>query len=285
MTESVKPGRIEEITSTANPRVKSIRALAMKKNRDREGLFISEGEKLARDALDGGWQIDTLLYAKSATDDPHRKEALENLAAKVRARGGDVLLTNAKVLTAITKRDNAQAVVSVLKAQTADASSIKPAADTCWLVLDRVRDPGNLGTIIRTADALGVAGVALVGETTDPFGLEAVRATMGSLFVKPLVRLSRADYLALATRWKGEGGQIVGTHLAGAVDHRSVDYAAKPLLLLMGNEQQGLDDEMAASCDQLALIAMGGAADSLNLAVATGIVTFAARSHALKAPL
>ncbi|EFL89783.1 RNA methyltransferase [Ahrensia sp. R2A130] len=284
MSETTKPGRIEEITSTANPRVKSIRALAMKKNRDREGLFIAEGEKLARDALDGGWHIDTLLYAKSATDDERRREGLETLAVKVRARGGDVLLTNAKVLTAITKRDNSQAVVSVLKSQTTDAAKITPQGDTCWLVLDRVRDPGNLGTIIRTADALGVAGVVLVGETTDPFGLEAVRATMGSLFAKPLVRLSRADYLVLAESWKAGGGHIVGTHLAGAVDHRTIDYAAKPLLLLMGNEQQGLDDEMAASCDHLALIAMGGAADSLNLAVATGIVTFAARSHALKAP-
>jgi TrmH family RNA methyltransferase len=152
----------------------------------------------------------------------------------------------------------------------------------CWLALDRVRDPGNLGTIIRTADALGAKGVLLVGETTDPFALEAVRATMGSLFHMKLARANVDEFLSLAGQWKTSGGQVIGTHLKGAVDHRSIDYTKGPQLLLMGNEQQGLTDELADACSKLALISMGGAADSLNLAVATGIMLFEARRHSLK---
>jgi len=144
-----------------------------------------------------------------------------------------------------------------------------------------VRDPGNLGTVIRTADALGAKGVLLVGETTDPFALEAVRATMGSLFHMRLARASQDEFIELASRWQANGGQVVGTHLKGAVDHRVIDYSSAPQLLLMGNEQQGLTDELAAACSKLALISMCGNADSLNLAVATGVMLFEARRHAL----
>jgi TrmH family RNA methyltransferase len=142
-----------------------------------------------------------------------------------------------------------------------------------------VRDPGNLGTIIRTADAAGAKGIILIGDTTDPFSLETVRATMGSVFALPLFRASEADFLA----WrKGFSGLIVGTHLKGAVDYRTIPYAKKPVILLMGNEQQGLPDQLAATCDKLARIPQEGRADSLNLAIATGVMLFEIRREALK---
>ena len=136
-----------------------------------------------------------------------------------------------------------------------------------WVALDHVRDPGNLGTILRTADAVGAKGVILVGETTDPFAVEAVRATMGSLFHVPLARMTRAAFQEMAASWPGT---LVGTHLKGSTDYRAISYE-RPTLLLMGNEQAGLPDELADGCDQLARIPQAGRADSLNLAVATGV--------------
>lgn len=279
--ENVRPGRIEEISSPSNPRIKSIKALSLKKNRDRENVFLAEGQKLVTDALETGWTIRTLLFSKHLLDSPDLKTKAEALATKIRTRGGDVLIVTDKLLTSITRRDNAQAVIAVVEQKLAAANSITATGHICWLALDRVRDPGNLGTIIRTADALGAKGVILVGETTDPFALEAVRATMGSLFHMPLVRMKEIEFIELTASWRNAGGMVTGTHLKGAVDHRSLDYSNAPQLLLMGNEQQGLTDALADCCSHLALIAMDGAADSLNLAVATGIMLFEARRHAL----
>lgn len=283
MSSAVRPGRIEEITSPSNPRIKSIKGLWLKKNREADGLFLAEGMKLVTDALEAGWTVRTLLHAKRLLDDEKLSVRITQLATTVRARGGDVLITNDKLLTAITRRDNPQAVVAVLEPRMAAAASIKADTNACWVALDRVRDPGNLGTIIRTADALGVSGLILVGDTTDPFAVEAVRATMGSLFHVPLVHMVEDEFRLLAARWRENGGAVTGTHLKGAVDHRTIDYAAQPNIILMGNEQQGLSDELAGACDHLALIAMAGKADSLNLAVATGIMLFEARRHGLEA--
>lgn len=146
------------------------------------------------------------------------------------------------------------------------------------MALDRVRDPGNLGTIIRTADAAGASGIILVGETTDPFSLETVRATMGSVFAMPIARASAEDFIA----WqKAAGVRVVATHLAGSVDYRTIDYKSKPVVLLMGNEQAGLPVELAREAGALARIPQAGRADSLNLAIATGIMLFEARRHLL----
>ena len=280
-SSTVRPGRIEEISSPANPRIKSIKSLSLKKNRDRENVFLAEGQKLVTDALEKGWTIRTLLHSRRLLEDDNQRDRIEALAAKVRARGGDVLITNDKLLTSITRRDNPQAVIAVIEQRLSEAASLKFADNDCWLALDRVRDPGNLGTIIRTADALGARGVILVGETTDPFALEAVRATMGSLFHIQLARQTEGQFLRLAEALRAQGGKVTGTHLQGAVDHRTIDYATGPQILLMGNEQQGLTDELAEACDNVVLIAMDGAADSLNLAVATGIMLFEARRHCL----
>jgi TrmH family RNA methyltransferase len=147
-----------------------------------------------------------------------------------------------------------------------------------WIALEAVRDPGNLGTIIRTADAVGAAGVILVGDTVDPFSTEAVRATMGSIFAVPLARASLGEFAALAARW---GGTIVGTHLAATADYRTVDYRT-PVLLVMGGEQAGLTDAAAKTARTLVKIPMAGKADSLNLAVATAVMLFEIKRAVLK---
>ena len=264
---------VKQVSSVSNPIVKSIRALAQKKAREREGLFLAEGLKLALDALEGGWTVRTLVV--SAHDGP--RERIDDVSARVHAAGGLVLQASEKVLAAIARRDNPQTVIAVVEERW--SPDVEPQAGETWVALERVRDPGNLGTVIRTADALGLSGVVLAGECVDPFGVETVRATMGSLFHVPLARV---DAVApLAERFRAAGGQVVGTHLGGAVDHRRIDWTATPTLVIMGNEARGLSDEAAAACDRLALIAMSGRADSLNLAVSAGIVLFEARRHAL----
>ena len=282
-TQVNRPGRVEEISSPSNPRIKSIKALALKKNRDREGVFVVEGQKLVTDALEEGWNVRTMLHSNRLAEDERQSAKIASLAAKIRARGGDVLITNDKLLTSITRKDNPQSVVAVVEQKLMDLRDFAVGKDDCWVALDRVRDPGNLGTIIRTVDALGARGVLLVGDCTDPFAFEAVRATMGSLFHVGLVKLTEERFVEFAGDFKNRGGVVSGTHLKGAVDHRSVDYSTGPQLILMGNEQQGLTEHLVDVCDNVVLIAMDGAADSLNLAVATGIMLFEARRHKLPA--
>lgn len=265
--QSPQPGKILEISSVSNPRIKAIRALSQKKHRDQTGTFLIEGEKLVRDAIDGGWQLDAIIHASLNEGRPD----IENVAAKSRVQGADILKVNEKVLSSITRKDNPQMVLGVVKQKWLREPAIVEDPSSVWIALDRVRDPGNLGTIIRTADSAGADGIILVGDTTDPFSLEATRATMGSIFNIPLVRQTPGEFLEWRKSWNGI---VVGTHLKGAVDFRLVEYKSKPVLLLMGNEQQGLPDTLADTCDKLVFIPMHGRADSLNLSIATGVMLF-----------
>ncbi|MBP2235850.1 TrmH family RNA methyltransferase [Sinorhizobium kostiense] len=267
-------GQVKEVTSLANPIIKEIRALSQKKHRDETHSFMAEGLKLVIDALDLGWKIRTLVYAKAAKGKPQ----VEQIAARTVAKGGLVLEVSEKVISTITRRDNPQMVVGIFEQRYRALKDIHPQEGETYVALDRVRDPGNLGTIIRTADAAGASGVILVGDTTDPFSLETVRATMGSVFAMPIVRASAEDFI----HWqKSAGVRVVATHLAGSVDYRTIDYRSKPVVLLMGNEQAGLPVELAREAGALARIPQAGRADSLNLAIATGIMLFEARRHLL----
>lgn len=274
-TDIARPGQVKEVTSLANPIVKDIKALALKKHRDESGTFMAEGLKLVIDALDQGWTLKILVVAKAAL----AKDIAAQTAARAVASGALVLEASEKVIGAITRRDNPQGVVGVFEQRWRDLKNLKPAGEDVYVALDRVRDPGNLGTIIRTADAVGAKGVILVGECTDPFSMETVRATMGSVFAMPLFRADEREFLAFRNRFSG---LVAGTHLKGSVDHRTVDYKGNPVLLLMGNEQAGLPDPLAASCDVLIRIPQEGRADSLNLAVATAVALYEVRRHALK---
>ena len=215
-----------------------------------------------------------LIYAKRMAHEPH----LQAVAARARARGALILEVSEKVLGTISRRDNPQMVIAVFGQRWSELSAIRPKDNDVWVALDRVRDPGNLGTIIRTVDAVGAKGVILVGETTDPWGWRRC--------APPWARCSTCRWPARRRR-SSSNGASPGRHgrrhaSGGAVDYREPDYSGKPVLLLMGNEQQGLPPELAASCDRLCLIPMAGAADSLNLAVATGVMLFEVRRAALK---
>ncbi len=267
-------GQVKEVTSLANPIIKDIKALSDKKTREQSGTFMAEGLKLVIDAIELGWTIRTLVYAKAAKGKP----LVEQMAAKTIASGGLVLEVSEKVLSSVTRRDNPQMVVGIFETRWKPLREIHPREGETWIALDRVRDPGNLGTIIRTADAAGASGVILVGEATDPFSLETVRATMGSVFAVPVARATPDEFIA----WKKQAGvSVVATHLAGSVDYRTIDYKKKPVVILMGNEQSGLPEHLASQADALARIPQQGRADSLNLAVASAVMLFEARRHLL----
>ena len=263
------PGQVRVVTSLTNPTIKEIRALALPKYRRESGLFVTEGMKLVADAVEGNWPIRILVYGAKVANHP----VVRRVAQTAHARGGDVLEVSEAVLAKITRRENPQMVVGVFEQRFIDAAAIEPGSDGLWVALEGIKDPGNLGTIIRTADAAGAKGVILVGDTVDPFGVEAVRATMGSIFHMPLARFSLEAFAAWRKSWPGI---VVGTHLSGKEDYRKVDYD-RPVLLLMGNEQSGLDDRFAALCDHLVKIPQVGRADSLNLAIATGVMLFEIR--------
>jgi len=272
---TVAPGRVKEVASTANPIVKEIGKLAQKKHREETGLFMAEGLKLVIDALDAGWRIRTLIASRALLAE---NELLSRTAARTVAAGADLIEASDKVLATISRRDNPQSAIGVFEQRTSRLDRIDLGERGVLVALDRVRDPGNLGTILRTADAAGAAGVVLVGESVDPFSLEAVRATMGSIFALPVARVTEAEFLHFR---RGFRGQVVGTHMRGATDFRAPSYAERATILLMGNEQAGLTDALAESCDTLVRIPQVGRADSLNLAVATALMLFEARRTSL----
>ena len=259
---------VHTITSLSNPTVKAVRALHLRKERDETGLFVAEGLKNVIEGVDTGHAPKILLYGADASGHP----LLDKVIAATIESGGQVIEVTQDILAKVSRRDNPQAVVGVFEQVFRPLETIEPLAAPCWVALHRVRDPGNLGTIIRTADAAGCGGVILVGECCDPYSVEAVRATMGSIFAVPLFRASEAAFAAWRGRWPGS---VVGTLLSAETEHSQAAYA-KPTLVLMGNEQQGLPPEMAELCDVNVKIPMRGRADSLNLAVATGVMIYAA---------
>jgi len=256
------------VTSLTNPTVKAVRGLHQRKQRDASGLFVAEGLKIVTEAVELGHAPRILLYGQEAQGHPLLRQA----AAAAKSAGGEVIEVTQEILAKVSRRDNPQAVVGVFAQAFTRLDDLKPEAATCFVGLHRVRDPGNLGTIVRTADAAGCGAVILVGECCDPFSVEAVRATMGSIFAVPIVKAGEAQFAAWRASWPGS---VVGTLLTAEVDHRQATYA-KPALVLMGNEQQGLTPDMAALCDVNVKIPMRGRADSLNLSVATGIMIYAA---------
>ncbi|MBI1197526.1 MAG: RNA methyltransferase [Phenylobacterium sp.] len=256
------------VTSLTNPTVKAVRALHMRKERDETGLFVAEGLKNVTEGVETGHAPRILMFGPEAAKHPLLRKAV----AATGAAGGEVIEVTQDILAKVSRRDNPQAVVGVFAQAFRPLGETEPGPAGCVVALHRVRDPGNLGTIVRTADAAGCGGVILVGECCDPYSVEAVRATMGSIFAVPLSKASEAEFAAWRAGWTGS---VVGTLLSATVDHRQARYE-KPALVLMGNEQQGLTPDMAALCDVNVKIPMRGRADSLNLSVATGVMIYAA---------
>ena len=255
----------KHITGFSNPTVKYLRSLRDKKHRKRAGQFLVEGLRLLEDARASGRVPQTLVMAEG-----REHPLLERLEADVMAAGGEVIATTPDILSKITGKENAQAVAGVFDEWDTSLERLDRSAAPIWLAAQALRDPGNLGTMLRTCDAVGAGGLILIDDCADPFSAEAVRASMGAVFTVGLAQARWEDFLP----WLRAGeGQLVAASLRDAVPYRGAPYAA-PCFILVGNESQGLPEEYELACDLRVTMPMKGRADSLNAAVAGAVLAY-----------
>jgi TrmH family RNA methyltransferase len=228
-------------------------------------MFIAEGLRILTEAREAG-RLPAILFYAEGTSHP----LLEQLIAETEVVHGDVVETTPDILHKLSGKENPQTVLGVFRSWDMDLDALDRSAAPLWIVAQSLRDPGNLGTILRTGDAVGAGGVILVDDCVDPFSTEAVRATMGALFTQRIAAASWEGFLG----WLRSGpGQLIGTSLKAELDYQQPAYT-KPAFILVGNEAQGLPDEYEAECDLLVKMPMLGKADSLNAAVATAVMAY-----------
>ena len=253
------------ITAVSNPLVKQVRGLRDKKNRRRERLFMAEGLRILTEAREAG-SLPRILFFSAGTRHP----LLDILIAEVEAAGGEAIETHADILHKLSGKDNPQIVLGVYQELATDLELVDRSKAGLWIVAQALRDPGNLGTILRTGDAVGAGGLILVDECVDPFSVEAVRASMGALFTQ---RIAAADWASFLAWLRAGEGELIGTSLKAHQDYQQPRYR-RPAFILVGNEAQGLPQDYEAECDTLVKIPMLGKADSLNAAVATAVMAY-----------
>lgn len=256
----------KHISGFSNPTVKYLRSLREKKLRKRTGQFLVEGLRLLEDARSTGHLARTLVMAEGR--DPH--PLIEGLEREIENAGGEVITTTPDILSKITGKSNAQSVVGVFDEFDTSLSSLHRDAAKIWLVAQDLRDPGNLGTMLRTGDAVGAGGLILIDDCADPFSAEAVRASMGAVFTQGVARARWEEFIP----WlRGSEGQLVAASLRDAVPYRGAPYQS-PCFILVGNESQGLPEPYEAECDLRVTMPMKGRADSLNAAVAGAVLAY-----------
>jgi RNA methyltransferase, TrmH family len=251
-----------EITGFSNPLVKQVRSLREKKHRRADGRFLAEGLRILTEALDAGVAPEMLWRTAESAGHP--------LVKRLEAAADETFETSADILSKLSGKDNPGSVIGVYRERLTPLDQLNRNAAPIWIVVQALRDPGNLGTILRTGDAVGAGGLILIDDCTDPFSVEAVRASMGALFTQSIT-ITRWD--AFLTWLRSGPGQLVGTSLNTQTDYQAARYAA-PTFILVGNEAQGLPPDYEAACDLLVKMPMRGRADSLNAAVATAVMAY-----------
>ena len=239
------------ITSSQNPTIKLIRSLAEKKFRQETGLFVAEGWAMLDRARKAGWVPEHLVSTEPISP------------------WGPVqpIYVTGKIMEGLSGQNNPHTALATFKQRY--VGDVAPSG--VWVALENMRDPGNLGTIIRTADAVAASGVILVGQSCDAYGRDCVRATTGSIFGVPLVRIETQAFIALCKGWPGD---VVGTDMKAREDFRRT--YRPPTLLVMGSEGHGLSEDVAESCRTLVRIPMPGGAESLNVATAAALMLYEA---------
>jgi TrmH family RNA methyltransferase len=255
------------ITGFSNPAVKLLRSLRDKKHRRRERRFLAEGLRLLTDARESGQLPEILVMARQREAHP----LLDALEADVLAAGGDVLEMDEAVLAKVTGKDNPQAVAGVFAEFGTSLAGLDRSRAPIWLAAQALRDPGNLGTMLRTGDAVGAGGLVLIDDCADPFSVEAVRASMGAVFTQGIYQASWGEFIAWLRT--GEDAQLVAASLRDAQDYRTAPYRA-PCFVLVGNESRGLPAQYEDACDLRVRMPMKGRADSLNAAVAASVLAY-----------
>ena len=259
-----------EVTAFSNATVKLLRSLRDKKARRAEGLFLAEGLRILTEARDSGRLPEIVVFSPEGAK--HRLAA--EIIAATEAAGGDAIETTPDILSKMSGKDNPQILIGAYRQPDSALERIDRRTASLWMVAQALRDPGNIGTILRTGDAAGAGGLILIDDCADPFSVEAVRASMGALFTQQVAAARWSEFIA----WLRLGeGQLVGTSLKATHDYLEADYR-RPCFLLIGNEQQGLPADYENECDLLVKIPMEGKADSLNAAVAAAVMAFAIKA-------
>jgi TrmH family RNA methyltransferase len=259
-----------EVTAFSNATVKRLRSLRDKKARREEGLFLAEGLRIIAEARDSGRLPEIIAFSAEGARHPLAAEII----AEAEAAGADAIETTPDILSKMSGKDNPQLLLGAYRQPETSLERIDRSKADLWIVAQALRDPGNLGTILRTGDAVGAGGMILVDDCVDPFSVEAVRASMGALFTQDIATARWEEFIA----WLRAGeGQLVGTSLKATGDYLEAKYD-KPCFLLIGNEQQGLPADYEAECDLLVKIPMAGGADSLNAAMAAAVMAFAIKA-------
>jgi TrmH family RNA methyltransferase len=263
------------ISSSKNEQVKAARLV--REGKDRSLLFV-EGERLVADGLTSGLEVTTVFHLQEPS--PGTAALLEAL----RQRGSLLLATTPEVLAALSDTVTPQGIIVLARHPEVNRADFWDQLPICPLLvaLDRVQDPGNLGTLLRTAEAAGAQGVITLAGTADPFSPKALRASMGSAFRLPLLTgLSPAELLAAAAK---HGLRAFAAAGGASMGYRDLDWTG-PTLLLLGNEGRGLDPALLAACDCPVRIPINPAVESLNVATAAAVLLFeAAHQRALKTP-
>lgn len=243
---------MQPITSPQNPQIKLIRSLTEKKARREHNLFVAEGPAMLEKALAKGWRPEHLI----ATKDPHLWDDVRPL------------IVSAKLMGELSAQNNPHDVLATFRPRL----SPHPPREGTVLALEAIRDPGNLGTILRTAEASGVSGIILAGDCCDPYAPECVRASTGSVFASNIARMPVPNLVDFIKSWPGDS---VATAMSAKEGYRRVYNA--PTLIALGSESSGLSEQVLSVCRLKVRIPMAEGVESLNLATAAALMMYAAR--------
>jgi TrmH family RNA methyltransferase len=259
-----------QVTAFSNSTVKLLRSLRDKKARRSERLFLAEGLRILTEARDSGMLPEIVAFSPEGAKHPLAAEII----AATEAAGGDAVETTPDILSKMSGKDNPQMLLGAYRQRVTALTDVDRTKAPLWIVAQALRDPGNIGTVLRTGDAVGAGGLILIDDCADPYSVEAVRASMGALFTQQIATARWPEFI----EWlRGGEGQLVGTSLKATHDYLEAEYR-QPCFLLIGNEQQGLPADYEAECDLLVKIPMAGRADSLNAAMATAVMAFAIKA-------
>lgn len=246
--------------------------LANRKHRREQGAFVVEGIQPVWRAVTAGWEIEALIVDPGLRQDSPAAAMVE----EQEARGVRVAHLSHELFERLSARDGQAGLVAIVRSRQTDLADLRPDADSVFVALHRIGNPGNLGTIIRTADAVGAAAVILIGDTTDPYAPTAVKASMGSLFALNVVHLPSPEPF---WTWAGRSGvEVVAASGQADLAHWSTSYRP-PLALLLGSEGEGLPADLLARADRRVKIPMTGTAESLNVAAAAAVLLYEVRRH------
>lgn len=255
------------ISSTANARIKQVRALGRRKEREAAGLCVVEGIFHVGEALASG-AAEYLIYAPDILASPFGRE----LVARAESSAVPTYAVTTEVMESVAGKDNPQGLLAVARQRLARLEDLSAATHPWMIALITPQDPGNVGTILRTIDAVGASGLMLVDGGVDPYHPSAIRAGMGAIFRIPVATATWGQLIDWVRR---EGYHLAGTSAHGRDNYRDTDLYTPPVVLLLGSEREGLTAEQTAACDVLMRLPMHGRASSLNLAVAAGVFLYA----------